>query len=163
MRICHRWIQKKTTDRRGQSHSFCYITIRDDRRIVCMVGMDCAATSRAIAQQVQSVTHHSVSTRTIPRRLQQSGMFVASLETTTEWNGIVFTDKSLLKCCVMHRHNGLAPSITVWGGIGFHCHTPLVRIACTLNSQCYIFEMLEPVVLPYIQRLSLAEFRQDNA
>ncbi|GFW62920.1 transposable element Tcb1 transposase [Trichonephila clavipes] len=56
---------------------------------------------------------------------------------TTEWD-IVFTDESrfclqhhdgrirvwrhhgerLLNCCVMHRRNGPAPSIMVWGGIG---------------------------------------------
>ncbi|GFX53363.1 hypothetical protein TNCV_2946031 [Trichonephila clavipes] len=35
----------------------------------------------------------------------------------------------------MHRHTGPAPSVIVWGGIGFHCRTPLVRIAGTLNSQ----------------------------
>ncbi|GFV89404.1 hypothetical protein TNCV_4152231 [Trichonephila clavipes] len=28
-------------------------------------------------------------------------------------------------CCVMHRHTGPAPGIIVWGGIGFHCRTPL--------------------------------------
>ncbi|GFY06229.1 sodium-coupled monocarboxylate transporter 1 [Trichonephila clavipes] len=42
--------------------------------IVTMVVMDRVATSRTIAQQIQSVTHHSVSTRTIQRRFQQSGM-----------------------------------------------------------------------------------------
>ncbi|GFU83063.1 transposable element Tcb1 transposase [Trichonephila clavipes] len=59
----------------------------------------------------------------------------------------------------MHRHIGAVPSITVWGGIGFHCRTPLVRIAGTLN----ISEVLEPVVLPYIQRLPSDIFQQFNA
>ncbi|GFV03503.1 hypothetical protein TNCV_5060441 [Trichonephila clavipes] len=35
----------------------------------------------------------------------------------------------------MHRHTGPAPGIMVWGGIGYHSRTPLVRIAGTLNSQ----------------------------
>ncbi|GFW39424.1 transposable element Tcb1 transposase [Trichonephila clavipes] len=51
----------------------------------------------------------------------------------------------------------------VWRGIGYHSRTPLVRIAGTLNSQRYISEVLEPVVLPYIQRLATAIFPQDNA
>ncbi|GFY34905.1 transposable element Tcb1 transposase [Trichonephila clavipes] len=51
----------------------------------------------------------------------------------------------------------------VWGGIVYHSHTPLVRIAGTLNSQHYISEVLEPVVLPYIQGLATAIFQQDNA
>ncbi|GFY21049.1 hypothetical protein TNCV_3990931 [Trichonephila clavipes] len=38
-----------------------------------------------------------------------------------------------------------------------------VRIAGTLNNQCYISEVLEPVVLPYLQGLATAIFQQDNA
>ncbi|GFX63299.1 transposable element Tcb1 transposase [Trichonephila clavipes] len=80
---------------------------------------------------------------------------------TTKWNDIVFTDESrfclqlhdrrtrvlrhrgegLLNCCVTHRHIGPAPGIMVCGGIGFHCRTPLVLIAGTLNSQRYISEV----------------------
>ncbi|GFW67674.1 transposable element Tcb1 transposase [Trichonephila clavipes] len=48
-------------------------------------------------------------------------------------------------------------------GIGYHSRTPLVRIAGTLNNQCYISEVLEPVVLPYLQGLATAIFQQDNA
>ncbi|GFW79974.1 transposable element Tcb1 transposase [Trichonephila clavipes] len=51
----------------------------------------------------------------------------------------------------------------VWGGIGYHSRTPLVRNAGTLNSQRYISEVLEPVALPYLQGLVTAIFRQDNA
>ncbi|GFW93260.1 transposable element Tcb1 transposase [Trichonephila clavipes] len=36
--------------------------------------MNHAAPSRTIAQQIQSITHHSVSTHTIRRRLLQNGM-----------------------------------------------------------------------------------------
>ncbi|GFX03769.1 transposable element Tcb1 transposase [Trichonephila clavipes] len=50
----------------------------------------------------------------------------------------------------MHRHTGPAPGIMVWGGIGYHYRTPLVRIAGTLNSQRYISEVVKPVVLPYL-------------
>ncbi|GFT79097.1 transposable element Tcb1 transposase [Trichonephila clavipes] len=47
--------------------------------------------------------------------------------------------------------------------IGFHCRTSLVRIAGTLKSQRYISEVLEPVILLYIQRLPSALFQQDYA
>ncbi|GFV07797.1 transposable element Tcb1 transposase [Trichonephila clavipes] len=63
----------------------------------------------------------------------------------------------------MYHHTGPAPGIMVWGGIGFHCRTPLVRTVGTLNNQHYISEVLEPVDLPYIQRLPSAIFQQDNA
>ncbi|GFW31981.1 uncharacterized protein TNCV_54621 [Trichonephila clavipes] len=63
----------------------------------------------------------------------------------------------------MHRHTGPASRIKVWGGIGYHSRTPLVCIVGTLNSQRYISEVLEPVVLPYLQGLTTAIFQQDNA
>ncbi|GFV86370.1 transposable element Tcb1 transposase [Trichonephila clavipes] len=69
----------------------------------------------------------------------------------------------MLNSCVMHRHTGPAPGIMVWGGIGYHSRTPLVRIAGTLNSQRYISEVLEPVLFPYLQGLATAVFQQDNA
>ncbi|GFT26708.1 transposable element Tcb1 transposase [Trichonephila clavipes] len=49
------------------------------------------------------------------------------------------------------------------GDIGYHSRTPLVCIAGTLNSQRYISEVLEPVVLPYLHVLATAIFQQDNA
>ncbi|GFV28035.1 transposable element Tcb1 transposase [Trichonephila clavipes] len=63
----------------------------------------------------------------------------------------------------MHRHTGPSPGIKVWDGIGYHSRTPPVRIVGTLNSQRYIFEVLEPVVLSYLQGLATAIFQQDNA
>ncbi|GFV26463.1 hypothetical protein TNCV_3361161 [Trichonephila clavipes] len=69
----------------------------------------------------------------------------------------------MLNSCVMHRHSGSAPGIIVWGGIGYHSRTSLVPISGTLKSQRYISEVLEPVVLPYLQGLATAIFQQDNA
>ncbi|GFU89014.1 transposable element Tcb1 transposase [Trichonephila clavipes] len=99
-----------------------------------------------------------------------------------EWNEVIFTDESriclqhhdgrirvwrycgvrMLNTFVMQRHTGPVPGIMVWGGIGYHSRAPLVRMAGTLNSQCYISEVLEPVVLPYLQGLATTIFQQDN-
>ncbi|GFV95382.1 transposable element Tc1 transposase [Trichonephila clavipes] len=136
-----------------------------------MAVTDRSVTSRTIAQLIESVTPHSVSARTIRRRLQQIGLSVRrpllGLPLTqnhrrlrhqwcderrmwvAEWHEVVFTDESriclqhhdgrirvwrhrgerMLNSCVMHRHTGPAPGIMVWGGIGYHSRTPLVRIA----------------------------------
>ncbi|GFX88021.1 transposable element Tcb1 transposase [Trichonephila clavipes] len=69
----------------------------------------------------------------------------------------------MLNSCVMHRHTGPAPGIMEWGDIGYHSRTPPVRIAGTLNSQCCISEVSDPVVLPYLQGFNTALFQQDNA
>ncbi|GFY70131.1 transposable element Tcb1 transposase [Trichonephila inaurata madagascariensis] len=74
MRICDRWMQEGTTDRRGRSHPPQCTTLRKFRQIVRMTVMDISVTSRTIAQHIESVTHHSVSARTIRRRLQQIGL-----------------------------------------------------------------------------------------
>ncbi|GFX97462.1 transposable element Tcb1 transposase [Trichonephila clavipes] len=65
----------------------------------------------------------------------------------------------MLNSCVLHHHTGPAPGTMVWGGIGYHSRTPLIRIAGTLN----ISEVMEPVVLPYLQGLAITVFQQDNA
>ncbi|GFX19804.1 hypothetical protein TNCV_1433651 [Trichonephila clavipes] len=39
----------------------------------------------------------------------------------------------MLNSGVMHRYTGPAPGIMVWGGIGYHSRTPLVRIAAELR------------------------------
>ncbi|GFX25040.1 transposable element Tcb1 transposase [Trichonephila clavipes] len=69
----------------------------------------------------------------------------------------------MLNSCVIHRHTGPTPSIMICGGIGYHSRTLLVRIIGTLNSQRYISEVLEPVVLSSYQGLLTAIFQQDNA
>ncbi|GFT74770.1 transposable element Tcb1 transposase [Trichonephila clavipes] len=45
-------------------------------QIVRMAVTDRSVTSRTLAQTIESVTHHSVSARTIRHRLQQSGLSV---------------------------------------------------------------------------------------
>ncbi|GFY04680.1 transposable element Tcb1 transposase [Trichonephila clavipes] len=125
MRICDRWMQEGTTDRHGRSHPPQCTTSRDGRQIVRMAEMDRSVKSRTIAQLIVSVTHHSVSARTIRRRLKQSGLSarrpLLDLPLTqnhrrhrrqwcderrmwvAEWNKVVFTDES--RICLQH-HDG---------------------------------------------------------
>ncbi|GFV49019.1 transposable element Tc1 transposase [Trichonephila clavipes] len=67
-------MQEGTTDRRGRSHPPQCTTSRENRQIVRMAVTDRSVTSRTITQNIESVTHHSVSACTIRRRLQQSGL-----------------------------------------------------------------------------------------
>ncbi|GFW25146.1 transposable element Tcb1 transposase [Trichonephila clavipes] len=54
MRICDRWMQESTTDRRGRSHPPQCTTSREDRQIVRMAVTDRSVTSRTIAQHIES-------------------------------------------------------------------------------------------------------------
>ncbi|GFW15158.1 uncharacterized protein TNCV_173051 [Trichonephila clavipes] len=60
IRICDRWMQEGTTDRRGRSHPPQCTTLREDRQIVRMAVTDLSVTSRTVAQHIESVTHHCV-------------------------------------------------------------------------------------------------------
>ena len=40
----------------------------------------------------------------------------------------------------------------VWGGISVHSRTELLVLKKTLTGQCYINEVLQPVVLPFVQQ-----------
>ncbi|GFX45369.1 uncharacterized protein TNCV_1026291 [Trichonephila clavipes] len=83
MWICDRWMQEGTTDRRGRSHPPQCTTSWEDRQIVRMAVTDRSVTSRTIAQHIESVTHHSVSARTIRRRLQQRSVRKTSIAWST--------------------------------------------------------------------------------
>ncbi|UYV77284.1 hypothetical protein LAZ67_15000336 [Cordylochernes scorpioides] len=167
MRICDRLMQEGSTDRRVRSHPPQCTTSRADRQIVRMAVTDRSVTSRTVAQQIQSVTHHPVSARTIRRRLQQSGLSarrpLLRLPLTQNYRRLRRQWCDERRIYVMHHHTATAPGIMVWGGIGYHSRTPLVRISSTLNSQRYFSERLKPVVLPYLQGLPTAIFEQDNA
>ncbi|GFU78487.1 transposable element Tcb1 transposase [Trichonephila clavipes] len=75
-----------TMDRRSRSHPPQCTTSREDRQIVRVAVTDGSVTSRTIAQHIESVTHHSVSARTIRRRLQQS-----CLSARRPWLGLHLT------------------------------------------------------------------------
>ncbi|GFS70831.1 transposable element Tcb1 transposase [Trichonephila clavipes] len=118
-------MQEGTPDRRCRSHPSQCTTSLEDRQIVRMVMTDRSVTSRTIAHLRICLQRHDGRMRFWRHR-----------------------GKWILNSCVMYCHFGPAPVIMVWGGIGYESHSPLVRIAGTLNSHLYIPEVLEPVVLP---------------
>ncbi|GFX64101.1 transposable element Tcb1 transposase [Trichonephila clavipes] len=173
MRICDRWKQEGTTDLRGRSHPPQCTTSLSARTVRRRLQQSGLSARRPLLGHPLTQNH---------RRLRCQWCYERRMW-LAEWNEVVFTDESRIclqhhdgrirvwrhrgermqNSCFMHRHTGPAPDIMVWGGIGYHSRTPLVRIAGTLNSQRYISKVLEPVVLPYLQGLATAIFQQDNA
>ncbi|GFX87556.1 transposable element Tcb1 transposase [Trichonephila clavipes] len=89
------------TDQRGRSSPPHCTTSHEDRQIVRMAVTDRSVTSRTVAQHIESVTHHSVSARTIQRRLQQS-----SLSASRPLIGLPLTQnhRRLLRQCAHCRY-----------------------------------------------------------
>ncbi|GFX86843.1 transposable element Tcb1 transposase [Trichonephila clavipes] len=121
--LCGSDIARCRRDRRSRSRQPHCTTAQDDRWMVHIAVINRATTSRTISKQIQSVTYRSVSARTIRHCLQQSGMSARRpllllhltgnhrhrqwcderRPWTTEWNDIVFTDKS---CFCLQHHDG---------------------------------------------------------
>ncbi|GFV98025.1 transposable element Tcb1 transposase [Trichonephila clavipes] len=168
VRILNRWMQEGTTDRCGRSHP-----------PQCTTSLSARTIRRRLQQ---SGLYAGGSLFGLPltqnhRRLRRQWCDERTMW-AAEWNAVVFTDESRIylqhrdgRIRVWRRRGSalctatlvLASGIMVSGGIGYHSRTPLVRIAGTLNSQRYISEVLEPVLLPYLQGLATAIFQQDNA
>ncbi|GFT75421.1 transposable element Tcb1 transposase [Trichonephila clavipes] len=118
-------MQEGTTDRHARSHPPQCTTSREFRQNVHMAMTDCSVISRTIVQYIEYVMHHSVSARTIRRRLQKSGLSakrpLLSLPLTqnhrhfchqwcderrmraSEGNEVILTDES--RICLQH-HDG---------------------------------------------------------
>ncbi|GFV76220.1 transposable element Tcb1 transposase [Trichonephila clavipes] len=178
MRISNHWMQKCTMDRRGQSHPPQCTTSREDMQIVRMAVTDRSVTSRNRIQLIESVTHYSVSARTIGRHLQQRGLF----KTFIAWSTLDAepqTSPPLMSATPRGSYSSLDTpwredgkqlryALPHWsctwyygiGDIGYNSRTLLVCIAGTLISQRNISEVLDPVVLPYLQGLATAIFQQ---
>ncbi|GFV44302.1 transposable element Tcb1 transposase [Trichonephila clavipes] len=157
MRICDRWMQEVSAQTIRRSLQQSGLSARRP-----LLGLPLTQNHRRLHRQWCDER----------RMWAQNGMKLSSLTShasvcNTTMVGFESGDtverERTLNSCVMHSHTGPPPCIMVFGGIGYHSCTPLVRIAGTLNSQRYISEVLEPVVLPYLQGLATAIFQQDNA
>ncbi|GFX16800.1 transposable element Tcb1 transposase [Trichonephila clavipes] len=51
----------------------------------------------------------------------------------------------------------------IWDAIAYSTRSPLVLIHGTTTAQLYVHDILQPHVLPFMQRLPGAIFEQDNA
>ncbi|GFU64301.1 transposable element Tcb2 transposase [Trichonephila clavipes] len=51
----------------------------------------------------------------------------------------------------------------VWGVIVYNTRSPPVLLRGTMTTQRYVLNILQPQVLPLMQRLPIAIFQQDNA
>ena len=104
--------------------------------------------------------------------------------TQHQWQGVMFTDESRFcidmnhgrakvwrrqgeryaDCCVRESSRWGGGSVMVWGGISWRYRTPLVVIEGNLTARPYIDEVLEPVVVPFLQNhAEVTLYQQDNA
>ncbi|GFV15601.1 uncharacterized protein TNCV_4836271 [Trichonephila clavipes] len=62
----------------------------------------------------------------------------------------------------LQRHTALTAGVMVWRAIAYNTRSPLVLIRGTMTAPWYAHDILQPHVLPLMQRLPGAIFQQDN-
>ncbi|GFY07426.1 uncharacterized protein TNCV_5086111 [Trichonephila clavipes] len=63
----------------------------------------------------------------------------------------------------LQRPTASTAGVMVWAAIAYNTRSPLVLIRDTMTAQRYVHDILQPHVLPLMQRLPGAPFQQDNA
>ncbi|GFV77702.1 transposable element Tcb2 transposase [Trichonephila clavipes] len=119
----------------------------------------------------------------IHRRLRLEWCHARGIWTAVEWSQVVFSDESrfnlssddnrvrvwrsrgerLNPAFALQRHTARISGAMVWGIIVYNTRSPLVLIRGNMTAQWYVNDILQPHVLPLMQRLPRAIFQQDNA
>ncbi|UYV65361.1 hypothetical protein LAZ67_3004051 [Cordylochernes scorpioides] len=187
-RLWRRWLEQGNVAIYRNVGATRVTSARVDRRILRQAVAAPQATCTAILQHVQDTLDHSISTRTISRRLVANGLHscrpLRRLPLTppnrrqrlewcrarstwmTEWHRVVFSDES--RFCLSSDSR----RVRVWRRRGERSNPaaiverPTVRqrgIMGTMTAQRYVDDVLRPVTLPYLQGVPNALYQQDNA
>ncbi|UYV71853.1 hypothetical protein LAZ67_9000703 [Cordylochernes scorpioides] len=168
-RLWRRWLEQGNVAIYRNVGATRVTSARVDRRILRQAVAAPQATCTAIQQHVQDTLDHSISTRTISRRLVANG-----LNSCHESRFYLFSDSPCVRvwrrrgersnpAAIVERPTVRQRGIMVWGAIAYDSRSPLLRIQGTTTAQRYVDDVLRPVTLPYLQGVPNALYQQDNA
>ncbi|UYV67567.1 hypothetical protein LAZ67_5001239 [Cordylochernes scorpioides] len=180
-RLWRRWLEQGNVAIYRNAGATRVTSARVDRRILRQAVAAPQATCTAILQHVQDTLDHSISTRTISRRLVANGLHscrpLRRLPLTppnrrqrlewcrarstwmTKWHRVVFSDES--RFCLSSDSR----RVRVWRRRGERSNPAAIveRPTGTMTAQRYVDDVLRPVILPYLQGVPNALYQQDNA
>ncbi|UYV83005.1 hypothetical protein LAZ67_22001722 [Cordylochernes scorpioides] len=168
-RLWRRWLEQGNVAIYRNAGATRVTSARVDRRILRQAVAAPQATCTAILQHVQDTLDHSISTRTISRRLVANG-----LHSCHESRFCLSSDSRRVRvwrrrgersnpAAIVKRPTVRQRGIMVWGAIAYDSRSPLLRIQGTMTAQRYVDDVLRPVTLPYLQGVPNALYQQDNA
>lgn len=64
---------------------------------------------------------------------------------------------------IVEQHTSITPGVTIWSAITYDTQSPSVILCSILTVWCYVNDILWPVALPMLSRLSGIIFQHDNA
>ncbi|UYV82218.1 hypothetical protein LAZ67_21001362 [Cordylochernes scorpioides] len=183
-RLWRRWLEQGNVAINRNVGATRVTSARVDRRILRQAVAAPQATCTAILQHVQDTLDHSISTRTISRRLVANGLHscrpLRRLPLTppnrrhrlewcrarstwmTEWHRVVFSDES--RFCLSSDSR----RVRVWRRRGERSNPAAIVERPTVRQRHYdsqrnVDDVLRPVTLPYLQGVPNALYQQDNA
>ncbi|UYV67056.1 hypothetical protein LAZ67_4003775 [Cordylochernes scorpioides] len=183
-RLWRRWLEQGNVAIYRNAGATRVTSARVDRRILRQAVAAPQATCTAILQHVQDTLDHSISTRTISRRLVANGLHscrpLRRLPLTPpnrrqhESRFCLSSDSRRVRvwrrrgersnpAAIVERPTVRQRGIMVWGAIAYDSRSPLLRIQGTMTAQRYVDDVLRPVTLPYLQGVPNALYQQDNA
>ncbi|UYV73395.1 hypothetical protein LAZ67_10003030, partial [Cordylochernes scorpioides] len=183
-RLWRRWLEQGNVAIYRNVGATRVTSARVDRRILRQAVAAAQATCTAILQHVQDTLDHSISTRTISRRLVANGLHscrpLRRLPLTPpnrrqhESRFCFSSDSRRVRvwrrrgersnpAAIVERPTVRQRGIMVWGAIAYDFRSPLLRIQGTLTAQRYVDDVLRPVTLLYLQGVPNALYQQDNA
>ncbi|UYV85013.1 hypothetical protein LAZ67_X004252 [Cordylochernes scorpioides] len=156
-RLWRRWLEQGNVAIYRNVGATRVTSARVDRRIRRQAVAAPQATCTAILQHVQDTLDHSISTRTISRRLVANG-----LHSCHESRFCLSSDSRRVRvwrrrgersnpAAIVERPTVRQRGIMVWGAIAYDSRSPLLRIQGTMTAQRYVDDVLRPVTLPYLQ------------
>ncbi|GFY11189.1 transposable element Tcb1 transposase [Trichonephila clavipes] len=113
------------------------------------------ASSATIQAQVAPSLGAPVFSRTIGRHLAEKTFVITTPFTS---RGVRLNAVFALKW-----HTTATAAVMVWSSISYNTRSPLVLILGTLKALWYAHDILQPLMLPLMQRLPGSTFQQDNA
>ncbi|GFT02106.1 transposable element Tcb2 transposase [Trichonephila clavipes] len=171
-RCWDKWIREMSFTRKPGSGSPRQTSRREDRYIRLAEGH--LGSRRPLRVLPLTPTH---------RRLHLEWCRARGNWTAAKWNQVVFSDESrfnlssddnlvhvwrprgerLNPAFGLKRHTAPTARIMIWGPIAYNTRSPLVLIRGIMAAQRYVHDILQPHVLPFMQRLPGVIFQQDNA
>ncbi|KFM57876.1 Transposable element Tcb1 transposase, partial [Stegodyphus mimosarum] len=148
-RCWDQWTREMSCTRRPGSGRPRQTSRGEDRHIVRNARVQPTASSAAIQAQVAPSLGAPVPSRTIRRHLAEGQLRARG--------------ERLNPAFAVQRHIAPTVGVMVWGAIAYNTRSSLVLFRGTMTAQRYVHEILQPNVLPLMQRLLGAIFQQDNA
>ncbi|GFY06567.1 transposable element Tcb2 transposase [Trichonephila clavipes] len=155
-------------------------SLREDHHILRKARVQPTVSSAAIQAQVAPSVGTRVSSQTIRRRLAEGHLGsrhpLCMLPLTPNHRRLCLecSDDDCVRVWrprferlnpgfALQRHTAPTAGVMAWGNLAYNTRSPLVFIRGIMTAQRYVHYILQPHVLPLMQRLPGAIFQQDNA